>query len=142
MGNVPQAGLGQAPARQAAIRAGLPISVEATTINKICASGLKTVSIGAQQIELGQETVVVAGGMESMTRAPLYLARAVNSHASAVSNWTMACSKMASATFINISMSGAAWIMPQQNTTSLAMSRMILQLCHMEELMDDAWKRG
>lgn len=76
MGNVLQAGLGQAPARQAAIRAGLPTSVEATTINKVCASGLKAVSIAAQQIELGQETVVVAGGMESMTRAPLYLARA------------------------------------------------------------------
>ncbi|KAK4569371.1 hypothetical protein LTR86_003134 [Recurvomyces mirabilis] len=76
MGNVMQAAVGQAPARQAAIFAGLSSSVEATTINKVCASGLKSVAIAAQQIELGHESAVIAGGMENMTRVPYYLARA------------------------------------------------------------------
>lgn len=76
MGNVLQAAAGQAPARQAAIYAGLPSSVEATTINKVCASGMKSVAIAAQQIELGWESAVVAGGMENMTRVPYYLPRA------------------------------------------------------------------
>lgn len=76
MGNVLQASAGQAPARQAAIFAGLPNTVEATTINKVCASGMKAVSIAAQQIQLGQETALVAGGMENMTRVPYYLPRA------------------------------------------------------------------
>jgi len=76
MGNVLQGAVGQAPARQAAIFAGLSPSVEATTINKVCASGMKAVSIAAQQIQLGQETALVAGGMENMTRVPYYLARA------------------------------------------------------------------
>lgn len=76
MGNVLSASVGQAPARQAAIFAGLPQSCEATTINKVCASGMKAVSIAAQQIELGQEEAVVAGGMENMTRVPYYLGRA------------------------------------------------------------------
>ena len=76
MGNVMQAAVGQAPARQAAMFAGLSSSVEATTINKVCASGLKSVAIAAQQIELGHESAVIAGGMENMTRVPYYLARA------------------------------------------------------------------
>jgi acetyl-CoA C-acetyltransferase len=76
MGNVLQGGVGQAPARQASIFAGLPTSVEATTVNKVCASGMKAVSIAAQQIELGQEEALVAGGMENMSRVPYYLARA------------------------------------------------------------------
>jgi acetyl-CoA C-acetyltransferase len=76
MGNVMQAGVGQAPARQAAIFAGLSSNVEATTVNKVCASGLKSVAIAAQQIELGQEEAVVAGGMENMTQVPYYLKRA------------------------------------------------------------------
>lgn len=76
MGNVMQAAVGQAPARQAAIFAGLKPNVEATTINKVCASGMKAVSIAAQQIQLGQESALVAGGMENMTRVPYYLARA------------------------------------------------------------------
>lgn len=69
-GNVIQAGVGQSPARQAALGAGLPESADATTINKVCASGLKAVILGAQQIQLGQRDVVVAGGMESMSNAP------------------------------------------------------------------------
>lgn len=76
MGNVLQAATGQAPARQASIFAGLSPTVEATTINKVCASGMKAVSIAAQQIELGQETALVAGGMENMSQVPYYLPRA------------------------------------------------------------------
>lgn len=76
MGNVLGGGVGQAPARQAAIFAGLPTNVEATTINKVCASGLKAVNIAASTIELGQAEAQVAGGMENMTRVPYYLNRA------------------------------------------------------------------
>ncbi|KAH7396636.1 Thiolase, N-terminal domain-containing protein [Phaeosphaeria sp. MPI-PUGE-AT-0046c] len=76
MGNVLGGGVGQAPARQAAIFAGLPTNIEATTINKVCASGLKAVNIAASTIELGQAEAQVAGGMENMTRVPYYLSRA------------------------------------------------------------------
>jgi len=70
MGNVVTAGAGQAPARQAAIFAGLPPSVGATTINKVCGSGLKTVMLAAQAIKAGDGNLFVSGGMESMSRAP------------------------------------------------------------------------
>lgn len=70
MGNVVSAGEGQAPARQAAIFAGLPVSVGATTINKVCGSGLKTVMLAAQAIKAGDGDLFVAGGMESMSRTP------------------------------------------------------------------------
>ena len=73
MGNVVQAGVGQAPARQAALLAGLPNSVIATTINKVCASGMKAVMQGAQAILAGDADVIVAGGMESMSQIPHYL---------------------------------------------------------------------
>lgn len=73
MGNVLQAGLGQAPARQAAIFAGLPNTVPCTTINKVCASGMKAVSLGAASIMLGHNDIVVAGGMENMSQVPHYL---------------------------------------------------------------------
>ncbi len=76
MGNVVSAGLGQAPARQAAIRAGLPPTVGATTLNKVCGSGLKAVMWGAQQIALGDARIIVAGGMESMSNAPYLLPNA------------------------------------------------------------------
>ena len=72
MGSVLQANLGQAPARQAARFAGLPDSVNCSTINKVCASGMKAISLGAQSILLGDADVVVAGGMESMTNVPFY----------------------------------------------------------------------
>ncbi|KAK4210749.1 mitochondrial acetyl-CoA acetyltransferase [Rhypophila decipiens] len=78
MGNVLQASVGQAPARQAAIFAGLPSSVEAITINKVCASGLKAVAFAAQNIQLGLAEAQVAGGMENMTRVPYYVPRAAN----------------------------------------------------------------
>ena len=70
MGNVVQGGVGQAPARQAALKAGLPGTVAATTINKVCGSGLEAVMLAAQSIKAGDEQVVVAGGMESMSNAP------------------------------------------------------------------------
>ncbi|MRT15890.1 acetyl-CoA C-acyltransferase [Vitellibacter sp. q18] len=73
MGNVVQAGVGQAPARQAALGAGLPDSVPATTVNKVCASGMKAVMQAAQTIALGDADVVIAGGMESMSNIPHYL---------------------------------------------------------------------
>lgn len=73
MGNVVQAGVGQAPARQAAIAAGLPATIPAVTINKVCGSGLKAVMLAAQAIRAGDLTVAVAGGMESMSNAPYLL---------------------------------------------------------------------
>jgi acetyl-CoA C-acetyltransferase len=76
MGNVLQAGVGQAPARQAAIFAGIPNSVPALTVNKVCGSGMKAIMLGAQSIMLGDSDVVVAGGMESMTNAPFYVQNA------------------------------------------------------------------
>ncbi|AXO78994.1 acetyl-CoA C-acyltransferase [Olleya aquimaris] len=72
MGNVVQAGTGQAPARQAAIYAGIPNTVPCTTINKVCASGMKTVMQAAQSIALGDADVIVAGGMENMSMIPHY----------------------------------------------------------------------
>lgn len=76
MGNVVSAGLGQAPARQAAIGAGIGYNVPCTTVNKVCASGMKSVMLAAQSIMLGQNSVVVAGGMESMSNIPYYLPKA------------------------------------------------------------------
>lgn len=73
MGNVMSAGMGQAPARQAAIFAGIPDSVPCTTINKVCASGMKALGIAAQTIRCGDNDIVVAGGMENMSLVPHYL---------------------------------------------------------------------
>ena len=75
MGQVLQAHSGQSPARQASIFAGLPTSLECTTVNKVCASGLKAVSLAAQSIRLGEAEAQIAGGMENMTRVPYYLPR-------------------------------------------------------------------
>ncbi|KMT12983.1 hypothetical protein BVRB_4g090610 [Beta vulgaris subsp. vulgaris] len=75
-GNVLSANLGQAPARQAALGAGIPNSVVCTTINKVCSSGMKATMLAAQSIQLGANDIVVAGGMESMSNAPKYLALA------------------------------------------------------------------
>lgn len=76
MGNILQAGLGQNPARQAAISAGLPHEVPAMTINKVCGSGLKSVNLAAQAIALGDAEIIVAGGMENMSMAPYLLDKA------------------------------------------------------------------
>ena len=73
MGNVLSAGLGQAPARQASMFAGVPDSVPCTTVNKVCSSGMKAIMLGAQSIMLGDNDVVVAGGMENMSSVPHYL---------------------------------------------------------------------
>src|SRR4029453_7436697 len=76
MGQVLQGGAGQAPARQAAVGAGLPISLPADTINKVCASSIRAVEIADQMIRSGDHGVIVAGGMESMSNAPYALPRA------------------------------------------------------------------
>ena len=76
MGNVLSAGLGQAPARQSALYASLPNSVECTTINKMCGSGLKSVMLGSQTIQSGDADVIIAGGMENMSMAPYLLPKA------------------------------------------------------------------
>ena len=73
MGNVLSANLGQSPARQAARFAGVADHTDCTTVNKVCASGMKATALGAQQIQLGIEDLVITGGMESMSNAPHYL---------------------------------------------------------------------
>ena len=80
MGCVLQGGLGQAPARQASMGAGIPPSVSCMTVNKICGSGLKSAMIGMNGIKLGESEIVVAGGMESMSNAPYLLERARNGY--------------------------------------------------------------
>src|SRR5204863_9617512 len=73
VGNVLQAGLGQNPARQTALKAGLPDSIAAYTVNKVCGSGLKAVMLAAQALRAGDAELIVAGGMENMSRAPYLL---------------------------------------------------------------------
>src|SRR6476659_4700484 len=73
MGHVIQGGTGQAPARQAALKSGIPATVSAVTVNKVCGSGLKAVMLAAQAIKAGDAEVIVAGGMESMSNAPYYV---------------------------------------------------------------------
>ncbi len=80
MGNVMSANLGQAPARQAALKAGIPDTVSCTTVNKVCASGTKAIMLAAQGIMLGMNDVVVAGGMESMSNVPYYSPKARFGH--------------------------------------------------------------
>jgi acetyl-CoA C-acetyltransferase len=75
-GNVVSGNIGQAPAQQASIGAGIPTSVPCTTVNKVCASGMKAIMLGAQSISLGENELVVAGGMESMSNIPYYLDKA------------------------------------------------------------------
>ncbi|GAA0543089.1 acetyl-CoA C-acyltransferase [Chitinophaga japonensis] len=80
MGNVISANIGQAPANQASIYAGIPVTVPCTTVNKVCASGMKAIMLGAQSIMLGDNDIVVAGGMESMSNIPYYLDKARNGY--------------------------------------------------------------
>lgn len=75
MGNVCQGGIGQAPARQATIFSGLPKSTVCTTVNKVCASGMKSVMLASQSLMLGHQDVILAGGMESMSNVPYYMKR-------------------------------------------------------------------
>lgn len=76
MGNVVGAGIGQAPAQQAGVYAGLPVNIPCTTVNKVCASGMKAIMLGAGSISSGDNDIVVAGGMESMSNIPYYLEKA------------------------------------------------------------------
>ena len=78
MGCVLPAGLGQAPARQAAIGAGIPSTSGATTINKMCGSGMKSIMFGHDSIKVGQNDIVVAGGLENMTNAPYILSKGIS----------------------------------------------------------------
>jgi acetyl-CoA C-acetyltransferase len=78
MGNVVQAGVGQAPARQASLYAGLPKETICTTVNKVCASGMKAIMMASQSLMCGHQDVMIAGGMESMSNVPYYLARGLN----------------------------------------------------------------
>ncbi|HEX5002076.1 MAG TPA: acetyl-CoA C-acyltransferase [Bacteroidia bacterium] len=80
MGNVLSANVGQAPVTQASIYAGLPNTIPGTTVNKVCASGMKAIMLGAQSIQLGDNDIVVAGGMESMSNVPYYLDKARNGY--------------------------------------------------------------
>lgn len=80
MGNVVSANIGQAPAQQASILAGIPTTVNCTTVNKVCASGMKSIMLGAQSILCGDNDIVVAGGMESMSNIPYYLEKARNGY--------------------------------------------------------------
>ena len=80
MGNVLSAGVGQAPVTQASIRAGIPNTVPGTTVNKVCASGMKAIMLAAESIQLGHNDCVVAGGMESMSNVPYYLDKARNGY--------------------------------------------------------------
>ena len=80
MGNVVSANIGQAPAQQASIMAGVPTTVNCTTVNKVCASGMKAIMLGAQSIMCGDNDIVVAGGMESMSNIPYYLEKARNGY--------------------------------------------------------------
>ena len=80
MGNVLQANIGQAPARQAALAAGLPQDVPCTTVNKVCASGMKALMMAAQSIKAGDNDIVVAGGMENMSAVPYYMDKARNGY--------------------------------------------------------------
>jgi acetyl-CoA C-acetyltransferase len=79
-GNVVSAGMGQAPARQAILFAGLPDSIPCTTVNKVCASGMKSIMFAAQSIQLGQQNTIIAGGMESMSNIPYYVPKARNGY--------------------------------------------------------------
>ena len=98
MGNVVSAGLGQNPARQAAIFGGLTPATGAMTINKVCGSGLKSVALAAQAVQTGNSSIVVAGGMESMTNAPHLLPRRGKASSTAIppssTQWrTTACGR-------------------------------------------------
>lgn len=75
MGNVLQANVGQAPARQASLGAGITQSAPCTTVNKVCASGMKALMFGTQSIMLGDNDIIITGGMESMSNVPYYLSR-------------------------------------------------------------------
>ena len=91
MGCVLPAGLGQAPARQASFAGGLSESVPCTTVNKMCGSGMKAVMLGYDQIKAGGADIIIAGGMESMSNAPICLQRRAPAHVSGIKIWLITC---------------------------------------------------
>ncbi|MDD3223431.1 MAG: acetyl-CoA C-acetyltransferase [Clostridium sp.] len=97
MGNVLQAGLGQNPARQASVKAGIPVEVPSFTINKVCGSGLRAVSLATQMIKAGDDDIVIAGGMENMSRAPFLV------------NGTRWGTKMGNQTFVDEMITDGLW---------------------------------
>lgn len=107
LGNVLGAGLGQAPARQASIKGGLGVEVPCTTVNKVCSSGLKTLVYGAQSIALNQSDVVVAGGFESMSRAPHILLNVIMAQLRRGRAWAMETKSclMSSPTTVSLTLS-------------------------------------
>lgn len=107
MGNVLQAGVGQAPARQAAINAGIPVTASAMTVNKVCASGLTATVLGAGMIRLGDAEIVVAGGMENMSLAPHLLKGSRNGVK--LGNWEMADSMVQDGLWCTLAGQDMAW---------------------------------
>jgi len=89
LGNVVQAGIGQNPARQAALKGGCDPRVAAMTINKVCGSGLKAVALAAQAVQLGESEIVVAGGMESMSNCPYLLPQARTGYRLGDASWSI-----------------------------------------------------
>ena len=102
MGQVVQAGAGQAPARQALIKGGVPPQVGAVTVNKVCGSGLKAVMLGAQAIKAGDGDIIVAGGMESMSNAPYLLPQARTGYRYGNTRWSTAPTTTACAARLKI----------------------------------------
>ena len=114
MGHVLQAGAGQITARQAAVRGGIPMTVPAITVNKVCLSGLDAIALADQLIGYGEFDVVVAGGMESMTNAPHLLPGARPATGSATANWsTRPCTTGCSARSTS-----SGWAQPPRPTPS------------------------
>lgn len=105
-GNVIQANLGQAPARQVALKGGLSPATAVTTVNKVCSSGLKSVILAAQQIQLNHQQVCLAGGMESMSNCPFYLSRDSPSygHFQALDSILKVCQFSSSKSMINVNL--------------------------------------
>jgi len=125
LGCVLAAGLGQAPARQAAIAAGIPFATPATTINKMCGSGLKAVMMAADQIRAGGAEIVLAGGFESMTRAPYLLPKArAGLPAWATARSSITCSSTVCKALSTASSWAASPTPPPRITASRASSRM------------------
>ena len=130
MGNVIQAGVGQAPARQASIFAGIPNTVPCTTINKVCGSGLKSVMLAASQIRAGEGNLIVAGGMESMSNAPYLLERARTGY------------KVGDATLVDAMIKDGLWDAYQHQHMGMG-GELVAECCDVSrELQDDVALRS
>ncbi|TMD58006.1 MAG: acetyl-CoA C-acyltransferase [Chloroflexi bacterium] len=130
MGNVIQAGVGQAPARQASIFAGIPNTVPCTTINKVCGSGLKSVMLATSQIRAGEGNLIVAGGMESMSNAPYLLERARTGY------------KVGDATLVDAMIKDGLWDAYQHQHMGMG-GELVAECCDVSrELQDDVALRS